>query len=542
VYAITPLICDLGEDRLRSRIAGCNGLELAERCSYLNAAVTEAQWMRGMQEAQGRFMDLLGHDPCREQVIKHLAQADGSVIVDPQALEVMCAFALLWGTGEATLERFLESLMGLTFETLREPGTQRIRDDATGIYSAISATMMFGTDRYLNTRWRLRQFIEWSRTREGRLNHAYVDLDAELQNVLGMTYDVLVTAIAVIDMLTDFDVMRHRGSASFGNKDIARWDRFGNVARLLSSVAISRDSFAEQIGAAPLHEMRSTLVRVLTPSPVIALKCERYLVPSGRVADNLASLGWVYALADARRLQDPSLSARLWSFFGYFYEWYITEIIRRIAARCSSKFWREQDLGGFKTSDSIVRQGNEVQFFEVVSSRPNANLLRCPCSDEIIERELERLVLGKVDQLAENARRYRANQFASFGADAMDGDIIYPVLVQYKSFSKTPELQERIQERFLQRLGDAAAGNVRQIELLDAEILEALEAHLTPERTLGTLLDEKSGDPEMRLSVFKNFLSSRHPELPLRVADEIQAADRDWQEEIRVRVAEWTVA
>lgn len=538
MYVMTPLVCNIGQDCLRARVSQCDGLAVAERCAYLNAVLSEMLWQRRIGEAQVRLIDLIGNDPCRDQVVAELVKREGSILADPMALEALGSYALALGEGKDGIERFIETLMAVSFETLREPGTENIRYDPTGMSLALNSTLTFGTDRYLNARWRLRAFVEWSRTEVARGHHAYVDIDAALREVFGMSYDDLITAIETLHTLGDSDVMRERGTASFNEAAIALWDRHGHVRRLLQRSMLTRADFVARILESPLHDLRNALVRTMLTTPVVAVEPDRYLIPSGRLADNLASLGWLYAIADTMQRQDERLSGRLWSFFGYFYEDYVAGILERIAAVSDSEVWREQNLEGFHTVDVIVRREHEVQMYEVVSSRPNARLLRQPNNEELVAAELERLLLGKVDQLADNVRLYLDGRFAGFGVDVRDGDVVYPMVVQYKSFLRTPAFHQEIQQRFLDRLG-RIQHNVREVEILDAEALEGLEEHLSVERTMGALIDEKSATPEMRSDIFKNFIAFRHPELPLRFSPVIGDADRRWQGEISARVTEW---
>lgn len=198
----------------------------------------------------------------------------------------------------------------------------------------------------------------------------------------------------------------------------------------------------------------------------------------------------------------------------------------------------EQDLGQFRTSDAILRNDSSIYFFEVVSSRLSANVLRDPADEGELNREFEQKVFRKIDQLTENIRRFYAGEFTQFGLNPDKNISVYPVLVQYRSFLRTDEFQRAMENRFCERLG-IRAPNIRVAEILDSEILESIEEHLTAERSLGDLIDEKLGDPATRSSLFKNFVSFRHPELPLRLPPQIAQWDRDWQGEIAATVGSW---
>jgi hypothetical protein len=290
-------------------------------------------------------------------------------------------------------------MLSLTWETIRQPGEQRLRYKDGGMSSALNSTLTFGSERYLNTRWRLRQFLEWSKTDTARAHHSYVDVESEVAAAFEMPYEDLIAAIEVLGFLNDFDVMRTRGSASFAIGDVAKLDSGGQIQHLLRRVSVARDAFAASIEPIPLHDLRNALIAILLSTPIIDLG-GRFITPSQRMLDNLAAMGWVYALADARRLISDKSSQQFWIFFGAFDEWYIAGIFERVARRSGFKFWGEQEANGALTSDAMFRRDREVFFVEVVSGRPTAALLRQPGNGDEIARNFERLVFEKLTQLA----------------------------------------------------------------------------------------------------------------------------------------------
>jgi hypothetical protein len=535
MYSLGIVVCDIGEEKLRRRIQACDGLRVAERCAYLNAAFTEGWQMHGFDVGQSIFLERLGQDPHRDQVVLE-ATKKRFQIIDPMALDVFGSFALSFGRGNENIERFLETMLTLTWETIRQPGEQRLRYEDGGMSSALNSTLTFGSERYLNTRWRLRQFVEWSKTNAARAHHSYVDVDSEIAAVFEMPYEDLIAAIEALGALNDIDDMSRRRTASFTIDDVSQWDSEGRIQHLLRRVSVTRDAFAASIGAIPLHDLRNALIAILLSTPIIEMG-GRFITPSQRMLDNLASMGWVYALADARRLVSDKSSQAFWIFFGAFYESYIAGIFERIGRRSGFEFWAEQEVNGTRTSDALFRRDREVFFIEVVSGRPSAALLRQPGNEDEIARNLKRLVFEKLSQLATNIRRYRSGEFEGFGFAHNPDDAIYPVLVQYKAFLRTPEFNDEVQRRFFAEL-DGVNG-VREVEFLDAEVLEGLEQYLSAGVSLSALIEQKLAEPGLRSELFKNYLSSRQPEIELRFAAEIQDADRRWQQRISERVSAW---
>ncbi|HET9394226.1 MAG TPA: hypothetical protein VFO29_11990 [Candidatus Rubrimentiphilum sp.] len=532
------MVCNIGEAELNRLVSQADPLQLSERCCFLNAALSEDLMTRSPVEVQPHFIDLVGKDPNRDEVVAELVQRRTGVVAEPTALATMAAFTLTCATGTSHDVPFLKILMALNFETLREPGTEKIRFDADSMSSAIAASATLGTERYLNVRWRFREFIIWSRSEEARRHHAYVNIDEELMQAFGTTYEDLMAGLTAIDTLTDFTLIRERGRAWVSAAEILRDDRLGIIRRLLSHMSISRHNLADIVRATQLHYLRGVMHALFLRSPVVEFENERYLVPAPRLLDNAMALGWVYALADARAALNKKASAQFWIFFGAFFERYIVGILERIGRAMGMRVFPEQDLGQFRTSDAILQSDNSIYFFEVVSSRLSANVLRDPSDDAELNREFEQKVFGKVDQLAENIRRFYAGEFAQFGLNPDKSIAVYPVLVQYRSFLRTDAFQRTMEKRFQERLG-IQAPNVRVVEILDSEILESMEEHLAADRPLGGLIDEKLGDAATRSSLFKNFMSLRHPELPLRLPPQIAQWDRDWQGEILATVGSW---
>lgn len=538
MYEIQPVVCNMGSDEMKHLVSETDGRAFAERCTALSAILIHDLLTRSPVDAQAHFIDLVGPDENRDEVVAKLVQSPAAVVAEPLGLAVLVAYVLTYGTGKVfRSSRLLRTLMALNFETLREPGTETIRFPPESMSSAIASATL-GFERYLNIRWRFRKFVEWSRSTAAKTHCSYVDLDAEIQAIFGMSYHDLVVAVTTIDAISGVEWMRHRDRPSFTRNEIVEIDQLGHVQNLLDRIAISRKALEDTVRGADLHLLRGIIHGVFLKSPVIALDQDTFVVPHGRLLENLVSFGWVYAIAEARRSRSDKESARLWRFFGDFFEIYITEIIERVCSKCGSTFWREQDLGQFKTSDAITKHRGEFQFLEVVSSRLNANILRDPADEAALDKDFERIVFEKIDQIAENIKRFMAGDFKSFGADPDQADAVYPILVQYRAFLRTDEFQARMEERFRDRLG-ASYQNVRPVEILDAEIIESLEEHLTAERTLGSLIGEKLGDGETRSATFKNFITSRHPDLELKLPPTIRALDAEWQGEIDHTAQGW---
>jgi hypothetical protein len=489
-------------------------------------------------KAQVRFVDMIGQDPDRDAVVAQLLQGPERVLADPIGLAALACYGLALGDGNAELERFLQTLIALNFETLRKPGTQEIRFDPESMSSAVASSLMLGTERYLNVRWRFRQFYEWSQSIEARGHHACVNVGQEFQDIFGMTYEDMQAAILILHTENDFEVMQLRGRAIFTDEEIVPQDALGFVRQLLARISISRQELAARVDSAPLYELRQVLMGLLITTPVIVLAPNTFLAVWGRSLDNIASLGWVYALADARRERSPRESQDFWIFFGAFFERYIADIINRIANRSDAAFWPEKVLGGLATSDAIAQYGRAFQVFEVVSGRLNAAVMRDPGDECELRRQFERLVFEKVRQLGANIRRFLQGEYRCLGLLEDQAEVVYPFLVQYNSFLKTPEFYNEVQARFRDELG-AVGGDVRPVEFLDAEILECLEPHLTAELTLGSLVDEKIADIRTAPELFKNFIFYVHPELPMRWSPEIAQADSAWQEGLAARARAW---
>jgi hypothetical protein len=99
MHSLGLVVCDIGEENLRRRIQACDGSRVAEHCAYLNAAFTEAWQMHGFDAGQSIFIERLGQDPHRDQIVLE-ATKKGLAIIDPIALDVFGSYALSFGSGE----------------------------------------------------------------------------------------------------------------------------------------------------------------------------------------------------------------------------------------------------------------------------------------------------------------------------------------------------------------------------------------------------------------------------------------------------------
>jgi len=254
---------------LQRIVSQADPLQLSERCCFLDAALVQDLMMRIPVDVQPDFIDLVGRDRNRDEVVAELAQRPNGVVAEPMALAIMAAYALTYAAGTSNDVHFLKILMALNFETLREPGTERIRFEPNSMSSAVAASATLGTERYLNVRWRFREFIIWSRSDEARRHHTYVNLDEEFMDVFGMRYEDFIAGVTAIHTLTDFDVMRERGRAWVAGADILRNDRLGIIRRVLSHLSIRRKSVANTVRVTPLHHLRVAMHALFLRSPVI---------------------------------------------------------------------------------------------------------------------------------------------------------------------------------------------------------------------------------------------------------------------------------
>ena len=176
-----------------------------------------------------------------------------------------------------------------------------------------------------------------------------------------------------------------------------------------------------------------------------------------------------------------------------------------------------------------------------MSGRLRVSVHQDPADEVALEHDFERLIFEKVEQLAENIRRFMRGDFRDFGPDPTNVGAVFPVLIQYRDFLRNEDFDERVQWRFRQRLNDNFP-QVRDVEILDAEILESLEEHICRNLTLGALIDEKRRGEATRVSTFKNFVSFCHPELALRLPPQVQAQNTEWQNDLADIVKRWAAA
>lgn len=533
---VRPLAFDLEIDKakLAALVAPLDRVALAEQLSEAAVAFYWDLSRVTLPEAQANFIASVGTDALASSILAQLAENDDLIIVEPVSLSTTLAFVLAHARGVAKTQSTLKLIGAVTFETLRKPGTSEMRYDEL---ASLLASARLGSERYLNVVWRLHELIAYARSPEGKTHHAFVDLDADFRSYLGMTYEDWGAALMMLEILFDKPASSARGRPSILTVALGAIDSHGTIRSVLLRLTASLTAVRALVDRAELISLREAVSSFLLRHPFVEVELGRVVLAAPQALDNALAMGWVYAIADARRMQDPKMSLQLWIFFGAFFESYIGAIFARVAQSISGAVW-----SGVKTAwgdvDVAIADGESLILCEIVSGRMSEAVLNDPANKRAVEEQLTKVLYEKADQVGEHARRFLTGELTLPGVDHRKIRNIYPLVVQFRSIPREEPMERLIEERTKAAL-DGCDKRVRGIEILDAESIEGLEQHLRAGIALGRLIDEKLADRTTAVMSFKNFLYFKHPELPLQLPEDISARVKAWQGELFERAKTW---
>lgn len=535
---VQPIVFDIDADkeRLSSLVAPLDRSLMVE---LLSRGAIDLYWNLTritIPEAQEQFIATLGEDSLADDVRAMLAESNERIMVDPITLSTTIAFVLSRAEGNARPQSVLKLIGALSFETLREPGTSTMRYDGV---ASLFASANLASERYLNIVWRLHELIQFARSAEGRAHHAYVDLDAAFGQYLGMAYEDWIAALIMLEVLFNAPASEARGRPSLSLAALHTVDSAGLIRRVLSRLTASSDKVTAVIDREPFPSLRTAVANLFQSQPFVELESDRVAIAAPQALDNAAALGWLYAIADARRIEDPKLSQQLWIFFGAFFESYIAKIFGRVATATGGQMWCSLPVD-WGDLDVAMVVGDALILCEVVSGRIAAKVFDDPTNDTLIDEQLSKVLYEKATQVGEHARLFCAGELILPGLDSQQIRTIYPLVVQYHSIPREEPMQQRI-DQHLQAAITGCDQRVRSIEIIGSETIEGLEQYLRSGISIGDLIDEKLGDRSTAAMSFKNFLFHRHSELPLRLPDDVAEEVKAWQGLLFERAKSWAV-
>lgn len=137
-----------------------------------------------------------------------------------------------------------------------------------------------------------------------------------------------------------------------------------------------------------------------------------------RYLPNAAGEGLIFRLGQfLERTDDRQASDRLRSFFGDFLEAYVTDLLHDALSHRNYKLFRENVFGKReeRTSDTAIFDGEEAIFVDVNAKRFNVTHSVLSLDLGSIKRDLEKMIITKLNKIAKRARDFRAGRFVYDG-------------------------------------------------------------------------------------------------------------------------------
>ena len=235
--------------------------------------------------------------------------------------------------------------------------------------------------------------------------------------------------------------------------------------------------------------------------PFLRLKNGNFVLTTPRALQSWMTEGIYYRLLTAAQSQGEAVSHRFTAFFGAGMEQYALDLTRSVFLGDrpvgGGRIYGEQPYGSNldqKTSDVVIDLGLDLVVVEVTGSRLSAAML-VRGEEQQLERELARLVLGKVAQLSSciDALKSGAAQIPYENPDVDLGRVerIWPVLVT-GNITQIEPLSMLIAQRTHGALSQA---KVMPLTVLDMNDYEFLMGLVEAGHDLPTMLRGKTTPP-----------------------------------------------
>jgi hypothetical protein len=305
--------------------------------------------------------------------------------------------------------------------------------------------------------------------------------------------------------------------------------------RVLDGLSASRDWSRDRFVSEPDTPARAAWDRIsFDQRPLLRLVDGRHLLLSPRSIQNWLGEGLFHrALAAARVTGDDDKFLR---FYGALVERYVVEIFESVAGdqsiegsgRVFAELPYRRGRDRLKSPDVVIDCGDDLILGEVTSGRFTLGTL-LKASPEAALRDLNRLVFGKVEQLAERTRDFFDGRWSPPGVDASRVKRIWPVVVT-ADILLNELLWDEMAERLPVGLQEA---RVQTLTLLDLADVEQLAAIIESGQWLPTLLHRKTSGVYGRLD-FRRFVFDS-PDLPAN--RHLSMLEDRWHEVVLAAVA-----
>jgi hypothetical protein len=335
-------------------------------------------------------------------------------------------------------------------------------------------------------------FIDWMRSGEPAQYGWTRSIDDDFQGFYGLTLDDYLAACVLFGHL--YSAMQDVAALKKFDPivDVRIWFAPLNDRTFLDifvdRFAIPSADLVAQWNAEPNTSLSLAALGPLWNRPLVRLDDVHVVAPLPPLLYNAAGEGLYYNIFDR---YDNATKATFSQCFGYFLQDYVRRIFDAAYAGIANCIVDGDVLygkHGARTTDSVIFEGDDVIFVEVVGKRVNLKGAVLDLDEASIRSVLEAGVRKKLKQLHTNVEAYRAGKtFADRPRPA--GQRIFAMIVTPVSY---PHLyvatkyipQVTAEENWL--------GGVASIEIADIEEIEMLEDSIPGGFRLAPFLEEKA--------------------------------------------------
>ena len=336
------------------------------------------------------------------------------------------------------------------------------------------------------------RFVDWMKSGEPPKYGWYRSIEDDFFEFYGISlpdylascvlFGTLYTGIRDVESLKIFDPIIDVPAWFKTLKDRTFIDRF------IDRFAIPTAELVNQWNAEPSVSLSLAALGPLWNRPLIRLDEVHVVAPLPALIYNAIGEGLYYNLFDR---YDDETKGRFSQCFGYFLQEYVREIFD--AAYTGAKdVVVDGDVaygkgGGFRTTDTVIFEGDDVIFVEVVAKRVNLKGAVLDLDEASIRGVLEAGVRKKLKQLHTNVEAYRAGKTFP-KRPRPSGQRIFTLIVTPVPYPHLYVVREYI-PRTLAEEGWLQA--VTSVEIADIEEIEILEDSMPRGFRLGLFLQSK---------------------------------------------------
>lgn len=392
-------------------------------------------------------------------------------------------------------------------------------------------------------------FFAWSRTQAAKGSGNYLDVETDLVHFTGLNpreyaagayftfarYAAMVNWAEVERLGVAFTI--EQWQQGMANTDVVR--------RWLAAHTVLLEAIRTEWRGEP--SLSFAALGTLWRCPVVQVEADLFFAPVPALIQNRMGDGAFFALFDGYCDQagnDPEMRRRAVSrftgFYGEFFEDHVASIFERgYKNRKDAFITREvQYRKGAKSTDVIIREGDDIIFVEIVSKRMNLRESVLRLRSEQIAKDIEDGVLAKAAQIQTNVDLFRSGKLLP-DWPRPSGQRFFPVIVAPHDRPRITIITMQLEDA--SQKGNLLAG-LEPLELLDLGEVEQLETCLRQGISLSGLLDRKNRSTrEFRLMPLHNYLIYEEPGTmpagmsPTRergsvVAKDIMALAESWRE------------